>query len=161
MAYNHADILSNSPYYDDFDDTKNFLRILFKPGYSVQARELTQLQTLLQNQVSKLGSHVFKNGSLVFGGTTTLTSCKFVRILPKTGLDHTGLRNHIVTDGTTNIKAKVIHTLPAQTGDNYIVLFLQYLIKFILFCSLIVLNNLSFRLIYFSVISFILLSFNS
>ena len=127
MAYNHADILSNSPYYDDFDDTKNFLRILFKPGYSVQARELTQLQTLLQNQVSKLGSHVFKNGSLVFGGTTTLTSCKFVRILPKTGLDHTGLRNHIVTDGTTNIKAKVIHTLPAQTGDNYIVLFLQYL----------------------------------
>lgn len=70
MAYNHANILSNSPYYDDFDDTKNFLRILFKPGYSVQARELTQLQTLLQNQVSKIGSHIFKNGSLVFGGIT-------------------------------------------------------------------------------------------
>jgi hypothetical protein len=131
MAYNHADILSNSPYYDDFNDTKNFLRILFKPGYSVQARELTQLQTLLQNQLSTLGSHVFKNGSLVFGGVTTLTNCKFVRVSPTilgNTFTHTNLRGHIVTDGsTTGVKAKVIHTLPAQTGDNYVVLFLQYL----------------------------------
>jgi hypothetical protein len=36
-----------NPYYDDFDEDKLFLRMLFKPGYAVQARELTQLQTLL------------------------------------------------------------------------------------------------------------------
>ena len=35
------------PYYDDFDEDKNFKRILFRPGYAVQARELTQLQTIL------------------------------------------------------------------------------------------------------------------
>lgn len=56
------------PYYDDFDESKNFHRILFRPGYAVQARELTQLQTILQNQIERFGNHIFKNGSIVLGG---------------------------------------------------------------------------------------------
>lgn len=56
------------PYYDDFDETKKFYRILFKPGYAVQARELTQLQTQLQDQISKFGNSVFKDGTVVLGG---------------------------------------------------------------------------------------------
>ena len=55
------------PYYDDYDETKNFHRILFKPGYAVQAREVTQLQTILQKQVERHGEHLFKNGSIVLG----------------------------------------------------------------------------------------------
>ena len=54
-----------NPYYDDFDEDKKHLRMLFKPGYAVQARELTQLQTLFQNQTSRFGKHVFKNGARV------------------------------------------------------------------------------------------------
>jgi len=38
-------VYNNSPYFDDFDPTKKFYRILFRPGRAVQARELTQLQT--------------------------------------------------------------------------------------------------------------------
>jgi hypothetical protein len=57
-----------SPYYDDFSPDKNYHRILFRPGYAVQARELTQLQTILQDQVSKFGQHVFKDGSRVLDG---------------------------------------------------------------------------------------------
>ncbi len=49
-----------NPYYDDFDEDKKFLRMLFKPGYAVQARELTQLQTILQKQVERFGNHVTK-----------------------------------------------------------------------------------------------------
>jgi len=60
------------PYYDDFDEDKNFLRVLFRPGYSVQARELTQLQTILSNQIEKFGNHIFKNGSPVIGGKVSL-----------------------------------------------------------------------------------------
>jgi len=56
------------PYYDDFDEGKNFYRILFRPGYAVQARELTQLQTILQNQIERFGRHIFVNGSSVIGG---------------------------------------------------------------------------------------------
>jgi len=57
-----------NPYYDDFDETKNYHRILFRPGYAVQARELTQLQTQIQDQIKKFGKHVFVNGSIVLGG---------------------------------------------------------------------------------------------
>ena len=49
-----------SPYYDDFAESKNFHRVLFRPSYAVQGRELTQLQTILQNQVERFGEHVFK-----------------------------------------------------------------------------------------------------
>ena len=48
------------PYYDDFDQTKNFHRILFKPGRAVQARELTQAQTILQDQITKFADNIFK-----------------------------------------------------------------------------------------------------
>ena len=44
-------LFNYDPYYDDFDEDKNFMRVLFRPGYSVQARELTQLQTILANQI--------------------------------------------------------------------------------------------------------------
>lgn len=62
--------LNIEPYYDDFDDSKGYQRILFRPGYAVQARELTQIQTILQNQIEKFGKHIFKEGSMVTGGQT-------------------------------------------------------------------------------------------
>jgi hypothetical protein len=69
-----------NPYWDDFDETKNYHRILFKPGYAVQARELTQLQTELSDQIKKFGKNIFVNGSLVLGGNrlfeNTLLSIK-------------------------------------------------------------------------------------
>ena len=61
--------LNRLPYFDDFNEDKNFHRILFKPGVAVQARELTQLQTILQNQIERFGDHTFENGSRVLGGT--------------------------------------------------------------------------------------------
>ena len=36
--------LNKNPYYDDFSDSKNFYKVLFKPGVTVQTRELTTLQ---------------------------------------------------------------------------------------------------------------------
>ena len=60
--------LNISPYYDDFDSEKNFYKVLFRPGYPGQARELTTLQSILQNQVESFGSHIFKEGSVVLPG---------------------------------------------------------------------------------------------
>ena len=63
------------PYYDDFEQNaldNNYMRILFKPGYSVQARELTQIQSILQNQIKQFGDHIFQDGSPVIGGNLTL-----------------------------------------------------------------------------------------
>ena len=57
--------LNSSPYFDDFNELKNYQRVLFKPGLPVQSRELTTLQSILQNQVEKFGKHFFKEGSVV------------------------------------------------------------------------------------------------
>lgn len=58
------------PYYDDFSEDKRFYQILFRPGFSVQARELTQLQTILRDQFKKFGDHVFQQGSIVIPGNS-------------------------------------------------------------------------------------------
>ena len=60
--------LNISPYYDDFNEDNNFYRVLFRPGRPVQARELTTLQSILQNQVKSFGNHIFKEGSMVIPG---------------------------------------------------------------------------------------------
>jgi ribosomal protein S12 methylthiotransferase len=39
---------------------KNYLRILFKPGYAVQTRELNQLQSLIQAQLDRVGAFRFE-----------------------------------------------------------------------------------------------------
>jgi hypothetical protein len=66
--------LNVSPYFDDFDQNKNYYRVLFKPGYPVQARELTTLQSILQNQIEKFGDHIFKEGAKVIPGQTSYNS---------------------------------------------------------------------------------------
>ncbi len=60
--------LNVSPYFDDFDAENQYYRVLFKPGYPVQARELTTLQSILQNQIEQFGDHFFKEGSVVIPG---------------------------------------------------------------------------------------------
>lgn len=60
--------LNVSPYFDDFDVDKNYYKVLFKPGVPVQARELTTLQSILQDQIEKFGNHIFKDGSVVIPG---------------------------------------------------------------------------------------------
>tara|TARA_Y100000593_G_scaffold15279_1_gene29674 strand:- start:1692 stop:8606 length:6915 start_codon:yes stop_codon:yes gene_type:complete len=57
-----------SPYYDDFDDTKNYKRILFRPSFAVQARELTQLQTNLSEQIKDISTPIFENGEALIPG---------------------------------------------------------------------------------------------
>ena len=69
------------PYYDDFDPAKNYHRILFKPGYAVQARELTQSQTILQDQITKFADNIFKQNSPVTGGqVTTNLNCFYIKL---------------------------------------------------------------------------------
>jgi len=62
--------LNVAPYFDDFDATNDYHKVLFKPGYPVQARELTSLQSILQNQIEKFGQHFFKEGAKVIPGNT-------------------------------------------------------------------------------------------
>lgn len=123
--------LNVSPYYDDFDDTKNFNRVLFRPGYAVQARELTQLQTLLQTQIGKFGDHIFKNGSVVQGCEFKLDSSRaFIKILDADA-DNDTLADYIgdtVTGGTSGITAVIIDVATGTEAElpNLKTLYLRY-----------------------------------
>jgi hypothetical protein len=72
--------LNTSPYYDDYSQDKKYLKLLFKPGYAVQARELTQIQSSLQNQIQKFGDHIFRNGSVVTGGQFFLQNATYLKL---------------------------------------------------------------------------------
>jgi hypothetical protein len=118
------------PYYDDFDEDKNFLRVLFQPGYSVQARELTQLQTILSNQIEKFGNHIFKSGSPIVGGKISLDDrANYITLNTQyNGIDINAsdfLDKTIISyNSTKQIRAKVI---AVDTSGAYPVLILKYL----------------------------------
>ena len=114
------------PYYDDFDEAKKFLRILFRPSYSVQARELTQLQTILNNQVGRFADHIFENGSIVKGGSVSESRVQFVR-LETTTTDPSQLLNYEITFTENDVtkRGKVVATLPATSTDPHVILFYE------------------------------------
>jgi hypothetical protein len=73
--------LNVSPYFEDFDPQKNYYKVLFRPGYSVQSRELTTLQSVLQNQIESYGRFRFKQGELVIPGEVGLnTKLDYVKL---------------------------------------------------------------------------------
>jgi len=73
--------INATPYFDDFDRDKNFYKVLFRPGYSIQSRELTTLQSILQSQIESLGKYSFKQGQQVIPGEVGLnTKLDYVKL---------------------------------------------------------------------------------
>ena len=122
MAYDPS-IFNISPYYDDFKVDSGFLRVLFRPGYSVQARELTQAQSILQNQVSKLGDNLFKDGSRIVGGgmssrTTSAIRITVLSLSEASVTDYDDLIGQELTQSSGTIKAKIISYVPLLAGES-------------------------------------------
>lgn len=102
---------NKSPYFDDYDENKKFYRILFRPSTAVQARELTQSQTIMQNQISRFGDHIFKDGSVVKGcNPTVIKNFDFVRVDDLFFGDANALitsinSNNVLVGQTSNVRA--------------------------------------------------------
>ena len=127
--------LNVSPYFDDFNENKNYHKVLFKPGFPVQARELTTLQSILQNQVEKFGRHFFKEGSMVIpGGTFYDTSYFAVKIdpnflnIPVNSYTKFLVDNNIKIQGeTSGVEATVVNRLTASESiDGFDTLYVKY-----------------------------------
>lgn len=119
-----------SPYFDDFDEFKNYHQILFKPGYAVQARELTQLQSILRNQIEKFGNHIFKHGSIVIPGNSfAQLGVDYVTVgssFNNVGLDNTRFLQKVVVGATSGVEAKVIHIEDEISAANPKTFYLSY-----------------------------------
>lgn len=120
---------SGSPYYDDFDATKKYLRLLFKPGYAVQSRELTQIQSLLQNQIKSFGDHTFKNGSVVSGGQFFLQGATYLKLNATylgSDVDYTAFEDMTILSNDETKRGEVIKVY-AQTDTDPITLMVEQL----------------------------------
>ncbi len=125
--------LDTSPYFDDFDAAKDYYQVLFKPGFPVQARELTVLQSILQNQISTFGEHFFKEGSMVIPGSITYNPNYSAVILEpqQNGIDVSlylaQLVGKTIRGEVTGITAKVInYLLPPNEGVDNPTIFVSY-----------------------------------
>ena len=131
--------LNVAPYFDDYNEPviggkdNNYYKVLFKPGHPVQARELTTLQSILQNQVEQFGNHFFKEGAKVIPGNLTYIQnyyavqieSNFLGIPVSAYLDNlvgTQIRGEI--SGVVAIVRKVITAEESERGN--ITLYVDY-----------------------------------
>ena len=124
--------LNNTPYYDDFDPTKGYYKILFNPSRPVQARELTQLQTQLQSQLKYSGDFTFQNGTMVVPGHVFYDNTVSYLKIAKT--DSTGnliepllasMVGSTITGGTNGITATLIW-YDVASGLDTTTLYIKY-----------------------------------
>ena len=106
----------STTYKDDFRDSDHYHRILFNSGKALQARELTQMQTITQKELERLGRHIFKEGSVVLpGGLTIDNGFEFVKLATT---DTTGFAvDDTLTGGTSGVQAKLLRIEAADGAD--------------------------------------------
>ena len=127
--------LNISPYYDDYSQDKNFHKVLFRASRPLQARELTQSQSILQNQIERFGNHIFEEGSIVTGAQTDVDmELYFVKVKssnPNVSGDSSvetyrkSFHGKIIQGKTTGVVGKVV-TSTAETTDDKTTLFVRY-----------------------------------
>jgi len=126
--------LNISPYYDDYSESKDFHKVLYRAGRPLQARELIQSQSLLQNQIEKFGDHFFEEGSIVTGAQSDVDfDLYYVKVLasnPNSSGDSAvesyreSYHDKYLIGKTTGVVAKVINS-DAETSTDYITLYIR------------------------------------
>ena len=125
-----------SPYYDDFDEASKFHKVLYRPGYSVQARELNQIQSILQNQLEKTGDTLYQDGSKVLGAELVLNNKINALQLKPTYSDiaivSSAFNGRTVQGQTSGAKAEVVTSQQFST-DSLDILMINYVddVKFL------------------------------
>ena len=124
--------LNVAPFFDDFKEENNFTRTLFRPGFAIQARELTQLQSVLQNQIERHGNHIFQEGAMVIPGQISLAdvaTLKLASTFSGETIDPSQYFNEdapvLITGATSGVTAKVVG-FTAGTSDEQPLLHIAY-----------------------------------
>jgi hypothetical protein len=118
------------PFFDDYSEDKQFYKILFRPGYAVQARELNQLQTILSEQIKRHGDHIFKEGAMIIPGQIAYDlDVSYIKLVDASGLDYTAafaLIQDKIIQNSQGVLAKVI-TATIKEGNDASTIFVRYI----------------------------------
>ena len=117
--------LNVAPFFDDFKEQNNFVKTLFRPGFAIQARELTQLQSTLQNQIERHGNHIFQEGAMVIPGQISLIPIATLKLASTFGgetIDPSQYYNAdnpvLITGATSGVTAKVVGFTAATATEQ-------------------------------------------
>lgn len=126
-------LLAAAPFFDDWDDTKNYYRILFRPGVAVQTREVNQMQTIAQNQLSEFASTVYKNGSVVEGCSVEyIPNLEWIALADhfvnssSLAQDDPSLTGAIVVGNTSGVQAYLVATQAGFASQDPGKFFIRY-----------------------------------
>jgi hypothetical protein len=116
---------NQAPYFDDFNEANSFYRVLFKPGVALQARELTQLQTILQNQIERFGNNILVDGTIIQGcNFSEIDNLAYIKILdlntngqPVSMSSYDGLKIIGATTGVSGVIQTYANGLESQDPD--------------------------------------------
>ena len=133
MATQLTETTFSSTYKDDYADSDNYYRILFNSGRALQARELTQMQTIIQKEIARFARNIFLEGAVVSpGGVTLNTSYEYIKLdtsanpLPSNPQTLVGKTLTVKTPNPA-IKVKVIEFAAADENTNSpATLYVQY-----------------------------------
>lgn len=115
--------LNSYPYFDDYDSTKGFHQIAFVPGRPIQARELTQIQSILQEQIKRVGKHFFKNGTVILPGHTYYDNKVYAIRLSDTNAEGSQVDSYVTSFKNKTVKsasgtaAFVVFAEPSTAND--------------------------------------------
>jgi hypothetical protein len=122
--------LNISPYFDNYDEDKKFVRVLYRPGRAVQARELIQAQTYQQKQIERFAGYFFKQGALIDGCETFLDLrmdyVKLQSTFSGAEVNVTAFKDVEIVGGTTGIRAYVGLVSDIENNDPK-TLYINYL----------------------------------
>lgn len=129
MTKQYTEQVFRTTYKDDYTDSDNYYRVLFNSGRALQARELTQMQTIIQAEIARFGGNIFKEGATVQGGAMVINgNYEYVKIEGDNSVfdDVTALEGVIFTGATSGSKVRVFEAIAAEGSDPH-TLFVQYL----------------------------------
>lgn len=91
--------ITQAPYHDKFDSKKNYYQLLAQPGRAAQAREITELQSVMRNIIKGVGSAIFKDGDIIEGCAISISN-----------------DNHTLTIGDGKVYVQgIVHPVKATT----------------------------------------------
>jgi hypothetical protein len=120
-------------YHDDYADSSGFHQILFNSSRYLQARELTQLQSILQNQVSKFADNYFQDGAPTSGTGSTAEQTEYV-LVNTTALGNASIKRYLgktlkspaIANLHGGLEFTVSFAVDAVDGESYATLYGNY-----------------------------------
>ena len=113
-------VLASAPYYDDYNESKNYHKILFRPSVPLQARELNQVQSILQNQIERFGDFVVQSGSIVksSGSLETIDAARFISVQDNSDTENPDYAGATIVGQDTGVEAVILTGIDGYNASS-------------------------------------------